>query len=420
MATTYMNLTLPVVGTTVGPTWASLLNAALTSIDAHTHLDGSGALIVPDALNLNADVTLQQNNLTNIRALRMYNNTAAVNGADDIRTVYVKNNNLFYNTEAGTAVQITDGSALNTGAIATNVFATTSVTTNLTILAADTFTYLLVSTASARNITLPLASAVTAGRFYVVKDITGSAASNNITLVRAGSDSIDGTAGNKALKVNSGSWFVVSDGVSKWHLFNSDSQTIDTGNTLTIASGGTLNVASGGALTIAGTSYFPQFGTARTKSRVFSYVPDVTIAGWDTSSDTSIASSSTGADLHLKIPAHAGATLDSIDIFYKIGSSHFPDTKLAFSARYVNVTTGVSGSMGGSGSAAGTNASEYYNGGAVQTFTITPDTQNTSLDPSAYLYYAVITEEFGSGSVAGNRIYGCRANFSAIADTQFE
>ena len=45
MATTYMNLTLPTVGTTVGPTWASLLNTAITSIDSHDHSSGKGATI---------------------------------------------------------------------------------------------------------------------------------------------------------------------------------------------------------------------------------------------------------------------------------------------------------------------------------------------------------------------------------------
>ena len=64
MATTNMNLTLPTVSITVGPEWATLLNAALTDIDAHDHTSGKGVKITPAGLNINADLELNGNAIT--------------------------------------------------------------------------------------------------------------------------------------------------------------------------------------------------------------------------------------------------------------------------------------------------------------------------------------------------------------------
>jgi hypothetical protein len=85
------------------------------------------------------------------------------------------------------------------------------------ILAEDAYTHFKVSTAAARTITLPLAAAVTAGRFYVISDVTGSGASNNITINRAGSDTIHGDA-SYVIETAYGTVTLVSDGTSKWQI----------------------------------------------------------------------------------------------------------------------------------------------------------------------------------------------------------
>lgn len=71
------------------------------------------------------------------------------------------------------------------------------------------------STAAARTITLPLANTVTAGFQLTVKDESGGALTNNITIARAGADTIDGATSN-VINLNYGSRTVYSDGVSKW------------------------------------------------------------------------------------------------------------------------------------------------------------------------------------------------------------
>lgn len=66
-----------------------------------------------------------------------------------------------------------------------------------------------VDTSSARSLTLPSPSS---SSFIVVKDKTGSAATNNITIVRAAAEKIETVAASYVLNSNLGSWTFVSDG----------------------------------------------------------------------------------------------------------------------------------------------------------------------------------------------------------------
>lgn len=67
----------------------------------------------------------------------------------------------------------------------------------------------LVSTAAARSLTLPTPSA---SSFIVIKDSTGNCATNNITVVRAGSEKIETVAASFTLDTDLGAWTFVSNG----------------------------------------------------------------------------------------------------------------------------------------------------------------------------------------------------------------
>lgn len=84
-----------------------------------------------------------------------------------------------------------------------------SVSGTTTIALTDSILY--VNTSSARTINLPAPS--TRLRVYI-KDATGQAATNNITLVRPGAQSIEGVAQNRVLQTNFGSWYLTSDGTN--------------------------------------------------------------------------------------------------------------------------------------------------------------------------------------------------------------
>lgn len=75
-------------------------------------------------------------------------------------------------------------------------------------------TYLCDTSGGAFNLTLP--TPVLNG-YIVVKDRNGTFQTNNLTIVRAGSENIEGLAASKIFQTNFGSWILVSDGTD-WYL----------------------------------------------------------------------------------------------------------------------------------------------------------------------------------------------------------
>lgn len=109
---TNMNLPVPGVGITDGPTYASDVNTCLTLIDSHDHSSGFGVQITPAGLNINSDLSFGSNNATTLRSVRLSSQSSALALATDLNCVYVISGNLYYNNSSGTSVQITSGSSL--------------------------------------------------------------------------------------------------------------------------------------------------------------------------------------------------------------------------------------------------------------------------------------------------------------------
>lgn len=110
--TPYMALMLPTVSGTVGPTWASNLNDAMTLVDSHNHTSGQGVQVPTAGININADLSFAGTNATLIRSSRYSTQASTLALPTDVTCLYVSGNNLYYNNGAGTPVQITAGSAL--------------------------------------------------------------------------------------------------------------------------------------------------------------------------------------------------------------------------------------------------------------------------------------------------------------------
>ena len=112
--TPLMSATLPTVGSTVGPTWANQLNNAINDvIDAHDHTPGHGARIPTNGININADLEMNSQDLTEARSVKFDNQGAVLAVSDDVRSLYAMSGNLHYNNNDGTAIKITDGTSLN-------------------------------------------------------------------------------------------------------------------------------------------------------------------------------------------------------------------------------------------------------------------------------------------------------------------
>ena len=92
----------------------------------------------------------------------------------------------------------------------------TMVDSNKTFSAGKTAVYTTVVFTAPRTITIPLASAVSAGRQIIIDDeIGGVTSTNTLTVTRAGSDTING-ASTFILNKTYGVVRLISDGVSKW------------------------------------------------------------------------------------------------------------------------------------------------------------------------------------------------------------
>lgn len=90
-----------------------------------------------------------------------------------------------------------------------------TITSNLTIDTTTTDSIIYCNQSGAITITLPVP---TSGRVFTIKDISGTAETNGITLVRNASESIEGLATSKLLSTNYGSWTIGSDGTNWWFI----------------------------------------------------------------------------------------------------------------------------------------------------------------------------------------------------------
>ena len=112
--TTFMGLTLPTVSTTIGPDWATELNAALTTVDSHDHTAGKGTKIPTAGININAALDFGTYGVTDL-GKATFTNLGALDS--DNNTLYVKSGDWYMNDGSGNQVRITAGGALNVGSV---------------------------------------------------------------------------------------------------------------------------------------------------------------------------------------------------------------------------------------------------------------------------------------------------------------
>jgi hypothetical protein len=216
MPTANMNLTLPTPTVTLGPAYATQNNTAFETIDAHDHTSGKGLKVPTAGLNINAHLNFNTNyKAYNLYSAQLVNQAVALSGAGNALSLSTTSGDLYYTNGAGNSVQITSGGAVIVAPGTFTAWEPVAVNTNLTIGPADTFVILEVDTTAARTINLPLAANVANGRIYIIKDITGTANTNPITVQRQGADTYDG-ATSKIIDSNYGSQMVFGDGSSKW------------------------------------------------------------------------------------------------------------------------------------------------------------------------------------------------------------
>lgn len=215
MSTPNMNLDLPVVSVTLGPTWANELNAALNLIDAHDHSSGFGVTIKPAGMDINTDLDFQSHKAANLLVTQYTDQTAVLSGATYVSSVYSKSGDLYWTNGAGVAVQLTSGSSIISAPSSVDNFQFDNINTDIVISPSDSYVVLNVDTSAARSITLPSASAVIPGRVYMIHDATDTSETNNITISPDGADTIE-LAASDVINSNGATKSYVSDGIDNW------------------------------------------------------------------------------------------------------------------------------------------------------------------------------------------------------------
>lgn len=75
----------------------------------------------------------------------------------------------------------------------------------------------VITSATTITVTLPPASGI-GNRVYVIKDKSGNASTNNITIIPDGSDTIDNIS-NFVISINYESIHLITDGINNWEVF---------------------------------------------------------------------------------------------------------------------------------------------------------------------------------------------------------
>ncbi len=103
-----MQMPIPVVENEIGPNYAVDVNNSLIIIDNHTHQPGSGLYITPAAMNINSDLTFQNNRATLLYSLTFTPQTSVIPAVTpDVGALFVSGVDLYYNTINGVSVRIT-------------------------------------------------------------------------------------------------------------------------------------------------------------------------------------------------------------------------------------------------------------------------------------------------------------------------
>jgi len=115
------------------------------------------------------------------------------------------------------AIQLTSGGSIVAVPGSVDSLQSDSFNSDVTIAPVDNYVIMLIDTSASRTITLPLASAVSNGRIYIIKDATGTSESNPITVATSGADTLDGAA-SQSFSSAYGTFMVSANGTTSWNI----------------------------------------------------------------------------------------------------------------------------------------------------------------------------------------------------------
>lgn len=108
-----MQMPVPVPGQDPTPDWANNINACFGITDTHNHTPGQGLAIPPAGLNINSDLSFQNNNATLLRSVRFFVQPSPLITATDLGCLFVNGFDLWYTDTNGVPIRLTKNSGVN-------------------------------------------------------------------------------------------------------------------------------------------------------------------------------------------------------------------------------------------------------------------------------------------------------------------
>jgi len=179
-----MGMPVPVVSVDPGPDWAQNINSSLSIVDSHNHTTGQGVPITPSAININADLPMNTNNLITARSVRFSPQTAPLAGAGDLGCLFEQDVDLYYIDGSGNVIRLTQSGA---PAGATGTITGLPSGTASASFAGTTFTFQSATNTPASLAVGPttIAQAVPSGFGVTISANAGQASNYNVTLPTA-------------------------------------------------------------------------------------------------------------------------------------------------------------------------------------------------------------------------------------------
>lgn len=181
-----------------------------------------------------------------------------------------------------------------------------------------------------------------------------------------------------------------------------------------------------GALTLGGgATDWPAFSPVRTRSIWSHPRPLYQLgSGWSLAGSVLVGPASNINGQALAFPQlHNGATVSTVSVQFAVTNLHssVPAILPSLSVFQVNAATGALATLSGTDPqffTPGPATGAAWSVGTLKTLTYTCN-QNRVIDTSTYIYYIVLTDENGSGSIPGNFYQALNVSYSAIADMRF-
>jgi hypothetical protein len=257
-----MSLPVPTPSVDPGPDWATNYSACLSILDGHNHSPGSGNPINPAGININADLTMNANNLIAINTLRFTALGASLPGTSpNLGCLYVAGNELYYNDESGNVTKMTNNGSVNSGAgsitglpsgtasasynSANQTFIWQSATSTPANLDAGSVIFRNL-TANSFGVTVSAPSSL--GSNYNLALPTIPSATNFVTLDTGGNFAAVANVDNSSLQFSSNTLAVKAHGVQQGMLaLKTTGSTVAAGGVAISASSGTFSTATSGS-----------------------------------------------------------------------------------------------------------------------------------------------------------------------------